>query len=213
MKIIKQKAEILDLGANNGIDILKKLELAGRTCYKSEDRITDDSCVKFVRKLIELGHESVIEHHSITVRFICSRATTHQMVRTRLASYSMESQRFVNYGKTDDISFVLPIDLYDVKNNVDNRYITWYHSLHEAERAYNQMIKVGAKPELAREVLPNSTKTEIVVTMNLRMWRHFLKQRLSPKAQAPIRDLCNQLKDELKTKIPVIFEDINYGDN
>lgn len=184
----------------DGRQILKRIEKAGRTCYKSEDRITDESAEAFVRKLIERGHESVLEHESITARFICDRGVSHEIVRHRLASYSQESQRYVRYN--DDIEFINP--------HMPNAkaHEAWQELCERAEETYKELLSYGVQPEQARSVLPNSTKTEIVMTANLREWRHFLKLRTAKAAHPQMRELTVPLLHELQERIPVVFDDI-----
>lgn len=217
MKVIQQSHEILYMPPKE--EILKYIELAGRTCYKSENHITENSAQDFVKKVIDRGHESVIEHMSIMVRFITDRSVTHELVRHRLAAYSQASQRYIRYS--GDMEFILPvwmrpvlvrewgycdIDRYPMLRPLEER--TWIEALLNAECAYLQLLREGWRPEQARSVLPNSAKTEIVMTANLREWRHILKLRTSKKAHPQIRELMLCLLEELKQKVPVIFEDI-----
>ena len=187
----------------DGAEILKRIEKAGRTCYKSEDRITAESAEKFVRMLIERGHESVLEHESITVRFVCDRGISHEIVRHRLASYSQESQRYVRYN--DDIGFINP------RMPNAKAYEAWQESCERAEETYKELLSYGVQPQQARAVLPNSTKTEIVMTANLREWRHFLKLRTATAAHPQMRELTVPLLHELQEQIPVVFDDIGEG--
>lgn len=205
----------------NADDILKRIEAAGRTCYKSEDKITEDSAIKFVKAILTRNHESVIEHESLSVRFICDRGVTHEIVRHRLASYSQESTRYVNYEKRG-IAFVIPpwvqldpCEVTDVDDEVrtlmaSNRRAdaNWLLAMHGAEVSYNELLNDGWKPEQARSVLPNSLKTEIVMTANLREWRHFFKLRTSSAAHPQMREVAQPLLDELRSKIPVIFDNL-----
>jgi thymidylate synthase (FAD) len=197
--IIDQCVIIEDLGAK-GSDILKKIERAGRTCYKSEDKITDESSEAFVRSIIKRGHESVLEHHNITLRFITDRGVSHEIVRHRLASYSQESTRYCDYSKKD-MEFIRQVD-FEFRDS--ERYV-----LELIEERYNEMLQVGATPQQARSILPNCLKTEIVVTMNLRAWRHFFKLRTAPAAHPQMRALAKEALRILKVFVPVIFEDIN----
>ena len=183
----------------DGAEILKRIEQAGRTCYKSEDRITEESAKVFVRMLIERGHESVLEHESITVRFICDRGISHEIVRHRLASYSEESQRYVRYG---DIEFINP------RMPNAKAYEAWQELCERAEETYRELLSYGVQPQQARAVLPNSTKTEVVMTANLREWRHFLKLRTAKAAHPQMRELTVPLLHELQAWIPVVFDDI-----
>jgi thymidylate synthase (FAD) len=208
MKIIKPKYIILS--TINGIDIIKNIERAGRTCYKSEDKITDDSAAKFIRMLLERGHESVLEHQTLSILFVNDRGVSHEEVRHRIASFSQESTRFINYTKENkggECTFI------DIKPHLINPAVSfdiWFNTMLYCENSYKLMIDAGEKPEIARSVLPNSLKTEIVISANMREWRTIFKQRTSSKAHPQMRELMCPLLDELKTKIPVIFDDINY---
>ena len=184
----------------NGAEILKRIEKAGRTCYKSEDRITEESAEAFVRMLIERGHESVLEHESIAVRFVCDRGISHEIVRHRIASFSQESQRYVRYN--GDIEFINP--------HMPNAkaHEAWQELCERAEETYKELLSYGVQPQQARSVLPNSTKTEIVMTANLREWRHFLKLRTAKAAHPQMRELTVPLLHELQERIPVVFDDI-----
>ena len=187
--------------------ILKQIEKAGRTCYKSEDRITEESAEAFVRKLIERGHESVLEHESITVRFVCDRGISHEIVRHRIASFSQESTRYCNYSNDrfrNNITFIKPCFL----DEGTGGYKLWKQAMFIAEKEYFELLNLGCTPQEARSVLPNSTKTEIVMTANLREWRHFLKLRTAKAAHPQMRELTVPLLHELQERIPVVFEDI-----
>jgi thymidylate synthase (FAD) len=187
----------------DGEQILKKLERYGRTCYKSEDRITPDSARKFVAMILKNGHESVLEHEKVTVRIICDRGVTHEIVRHRIAAYSQESTRYCNY-RSRGIQVIEPI--FFVGDN--NKYQIWMNAMLACEEAYNSLIGAGASAQEARSVLPNSLKTEIVVTYNLREWRHFFRLRCSKKAHPQMREITVPLLGEFKQRIPVIFDDI-----
>ncbi|MEK7463077.1 MAG: FAD-dependent thymidylate synthase [Patescibacteria group bacterium] len=202
MKIIKAFFVIED--AIDGEKILKTLEKYGRVCYKSEDKATEDSARKFVANIIKLGHESVLEHEKVTVRIICDRGVTHEIVRHRIGSYSQESTRYCDYGKTGDIVVIEPC----FWNNNYSKYLIWKYAMEDSERAYNELRRLGATPQEARSVLPNSLKTEIVITFNLREWRHFFKLRCSKKAHPQMREVAVPLLAEFKKLIPVIFDDI-----
>ena len=205
MKIIKPYHEILT--EFNGTDVLKHIEQCGRVCYKSEHRITDDSHLTFIKNIIKRGHEAVLEHFSFSVKFVCDRGVTHEIVRHRLASYCQESQRYVNYSKDDfggEICVIEPS--YLTKGSMG--YGRWVNACIECEKAYFDLLDWGATPQEARAVLPNSTKTEIIMTANLREWRHFFKLRCSKAAHPQMRELVIPLLKELQTKLPVIFDDI-----
>lgn len=207
MKIIKPGFKILD--KVKGHKILKKIEAAGRTCYKSEDKITDMSCVKFVESIIKSGHHSVLEHEKISVRIICDRGVSHEIVRHRIASYSQESTRYCNYSKDkfgNELTFIKPSfwEYGDVKS------FLWRKGCEVAEKIYFEMIKEGAKPQEARSILPNSLKTEIVCTFNIREWRHFFTLRCSKAAHPQMREIAIPLLEKFKKKIPILFDDIIY---
>jgi thymidylate synthase (FAD) len=201
MTIIEPSVEILDY--INGISILKKIEQVGRTCYKSEDKITDESCIPFVTGIIKRGHEAVIECTSISVRIICDRGVTHEIVRHRIASFAQESTRYVNYNKKG-MQFIQP----NFWVGDDYKCVIWENIMRTCEEAYNKLIESGAKPEEARSVLPNSLKTEIVVTANLREWRHILKLRTAKVAHPQARQVFNMILETFKKEIPVVFDDI-----
>ena len=215
MKIIKQSHQILSISDN----ILGALEVAGRTCYKSEDKITSNSSEKFVKMLINNGHHAMIEFGDITIKFITNRGVTHELVRHRMCSFAQESTRYVRYdGKMEFIQpvwFSEEILGYHILNAFDPLLIptdpelVFLKSLCEAEEAYKQLIKIGWQPQQAREVLPNSLKTEIVVKANIREWRHIFSLRCTKAAHPQIRALMLSCMKELQHKLPIIFEDIN----
>lgn len=205
MKIIAPSHEILYM--SDGESVLKQIELAGRTCYKSEDRITPDSAKKFVKRILDSGHHSVIEHINITVRFICDRGVTHELVRHRLASYSQESTRYANYSKDkfgNEITVIKPF----FWSKDSSEYREWLKAMENAEEAYMKLIELGASPEQARSVLPNSLKTEIVMTCNIREWRHVLNLRCSQAAHPQMREVMLPLLVEFHEKLPVLFDDL-----
>ena len=190
-----------------GEELLKSIEKAGRTCYKSEDRITEESAENFIRMLIERGHESVLEHASITVRFVCDRGISHEIVRHRIASFSQESTRYCNYSNDrfrNNITFIKPCFL----DEGTGGYKLWKQAMFIAEKEYFELLNLGCTPQEARSVLPNSIKTEVVMTANLREWRHFLKLRTAKAAHPQMRELTVPLLHELQEQIPVVFDDI-----
>lgn len=201
MEIIKPYFIIED--EIDGEQILENLERYGRTCYKSEDKITPGSARKFVAMVINSGHESVIEHEKVTVRVICDRGVTHEGVRHRIGSYSQESTRYCNY-RSRGIQVIEPFFFVGDKN----KYQIWLNAMRACEKAYNALIEAGATPQEARSVLPNSLKTEIVITYNLREWRHFFKLRCSKRAHPQMREITIPLLREFQQKMPVVFDDI-----
>lgn len=191
--------------------ILKKIERAGRTCYKSECNITEESAGKFIKRIISSNHTSVIEHQNITLRFICDRGVSHELVRHRIASYSQESTRYCNYANNkfnNELKFIKPIIDKKHKINEDEYLKIWENSMKIIEENYLEMSKNGIIPEYSRQILPNSLATEIVITMNLRGWRHFLKLRMDKTAHPQIRDLAFKVFDILNKELPEIFEDL-----
>lgn len=205
MKIIAPSFEILtDLSSG---DLLKHLEHIGRVCYKSENQITEDSAKQFVKALINRGHESVIEHISITVKIICDRGISHEIVRHRIASYSQESTRYCNYS-TGNFGSELTVIRPFFWDQSSKKYQIWMDSMRAAEDAYLALIDSGASPQEARSVLPNSLKTEIVVTMNLREWRHFFKMRTDKHAHPQMREISIPILKEFQKQIPIVFDDL-----
>lgn len=207
MKIIKPYHEILT--QINREEVLKNIEVAGRTCYKSEDKITEDSASKFVVMLITRGHEAMIEHYNITAKFVCDRGVSHEIVRHRIASYAQESTRYVNYSNGKFGSEITVIKPMFYEEGTDS-YNQWLHSCQTAESCYLILIDNGSSPQEARSVLPNSLKTEIVVTMNLREWRHFFKLRTAKAAHPQMREVAIPMLEELKNILPEVFGDVLY---
>ncbi|MBR0142739.1 MAG: FAD-dependent thymidylate synthase [Clostridia bacterium] len=189
------------------VAIMSKIERAGRTCYKSEGRIGDGTAEKFIASIVARGHESVLEHASVTVRLICDRGVTHEIVRHRIAAYSQESTRYCNYSGDkfgNEITVIRPF----FWNDDPEKFAVWREAMEAAEKAYNALIEMGATPQEARSVLPNSLKTELVMTMDLREWRHFLKLRTSPAAHPQMREIALPILKEFKKQLPVLFLDI-----
>jgi thymidylate synthase (FAD) len=220
MLLVKPSAEIL-MTTYLPLNLIEK---AGRTCYKSEDKITETSNVDFAAMILKRGHESVVEHASATVRFVCDRGVTHEIVRHRLASYSQESTRYCDYSG-GHVAFVIPpwVDIpegeYNEEIDIDRTLYDcehprgawlWASAMLKAEQCYKDLREnvVNWKPEQARSILPNSLKTEIVMTANLREWRHFFKLRTSAAAHPQMREVATPLLAEMKARIPVIFEDL-----
>lgn len=221
MNIMKARFEILTPISHGGIVELKHIEKIGRICYKSEDRITEDgeSAKKFVKMLIDRGHEAMIEHSSLSVKFTVDRGVSHELVRHRIASFAQESTRYVNYSldkfgnEINVIHIEKGIALDKKMDNMDANAIAaiieeWEMAMEDAERHYMKMIDLGATPQIARSVLPSSTKTELIITANYREWRAFFKLRIPAAAHPQMREITIPLLDELKMRLPVIFDDI-----
>lgn len=215
MRLVKATYEILSCPAN----ALEMIERAARTCYKSESRINSDSAGPFVKRLIDSGHHAMLEHGgNISVKFISNRGMSHEMVRHRLCSFGQESTRYCSYnsGKFDheiSISDPRPV-LSRVKTDSDPEswlplmIIAW----ETCERVYMELRSRGCPAELARDVLPIGLKTEIVVTANIREWRTIFEQRTSPRAHPRMRELMRPLLTDLRTRIPVVFDDVGMVD-
>lgn len=221
MKIIKPDYEILTPISEGGIKELKHIEKIARVCYKSESAITDDgeSAKKMVKMLIKNDHTAMIEHSTLAVKFTVDRGISHELVRHRIASFAQESQRYCNYSLN---KFDNEINIIDIAGSIsldkkmEDMYVDeiisildeWNEAIEDAEKHYMRMIELGATPQIARSVLPNSVKTEIVVTANYREWRSFFKLRTAKAAHPAMREVTIPLLNELKTKLPIIFDDI-----
>ena len=212
MKIINAGFQILS--NINGMEMMKDIEYIARTCYKSESMITDLSAVKMVESLINRGHEAMLEHQSISVKFIVDRGVSHELVRHRMASYAQESTRYCNYSKDkfgNELTFISPC----FWSKSSREYEEWYAAMNSAEDIYFELIDWGVTPEQARTVLPNSIKTEVVMTANLREWRHFFKLRAigtTGKPHPQMLEVTVPLLAEFKALIPVVFDDLIVGE-
>ena len=212
MKAIKPSIEIIDMKDYD--KMIRKIEKIGRVCYKSEGNITEESAERFIHNLLKRGHESVIEHEAVTVRMICDRGITHEIVRHRIASYSQESTRYCNYAGDKFGNEITVIDLaggfeYDLNNENDRaKYEVWTQAMEQAEASYFRMLELGATPQEARSILPNSLKTEIVITMNLRSWRNFFRLRCDSHAHPQMREVAGIALKVFKEKLPIFFCDM-----
>ena len=244
MKLVKASYEILEPNLDWRGDcskpsdvIYKQIERAGRTCYKSEDKITNESAEKFVRSCVKRGHEAMLEHASMTVKFICDRGISHEIVRHRIASYAQESTRYCNYSQDkfgNEITVIEPSFFFDIPegrraairdyldviikcidiselNDHERAYGIWYFSCKRVETDYFDLLNCGLTAQEARDILPTSLKTEIIVTMNMREWRHFLKLRAAGTTGKPhpqMQEIAVPLLKELREKLPALFDDI-----
>jgi len=207
MKIIQASYEILT--PINRKEFLSSIERAGRVCYKSESAITEDSASAFVRMLVKRGHHAMIEHApQISVKFIVDRGISHEIVRHRISSFAQESTRYVNYSKGkfgSEITVIKPL----FWGEGTEQYKAWKNLCEEAEHVYLNLIASGATPQEARSVLPNSLKTEIIMTANVREWRHFFALRTANEAHPQMREVAIPLFNELCETLPELFDDIN----
>lgn len=209
VKYIEPSFEILT--ELDGRKVLQLIERAGRTCYKSEGKITPESWLEFVKMIIKRQHFSVIEHFSVTVKFICDRGVTHELVRHRIASYSQESTRYCNYAADKFGNEITVIDKQKYIPGIAD-YGCWQYVMKTCEDSYNWLINHGISPQIARGVLPNDLKTEIVMTANLREWGHVFKLRTSEAAHPCMRDIMLPLLAKFREIMPILFDDLRVFD-
>lgn len=205
MKIIEPSVELIN--PPHYEVALNTIEIAGRTCYQSEDKMTADSAEGFIRRIIQRGHESVLEHVSVTARVICDRGVSHEIVRHRIGAYSQESTRYCNYSGDkfgNEITVVQPY----YWGTASDMSRVWKSICTASEREYVELLRMGASPQEARSVLPNSLKTSLIVTYDLREWRHFLRLRCAPAAHPQMQQVANMARDQLRAWGPVFFEDL-----
>jgi len=218
MILVKPSTEIMFL--RDGGHILERIESAGRTCYKSEGQISEASAVRFCQHLLKRGHESVIEHEYATVRFVVDRGVSHELVRHRLASYSQESTRYCNYR--GGVTFVIPPwvgvepggyfkEACSRQDRLKYPDLQWLVAMLNAEVWYKHLLEAGWTPQQARSILPNSLKTEIVVTANMREWRHIFRLRCANAAHPQMWEVMRPLLAEFQERVPVLFDDICYA--
>lgn len=216
--VIEPSWEWLPLSRWKMDKIEEHLELCGRNCWKSEERIAEGTAEKFVRKICRNNHVSVLEHEGLTARIVCSRTASHQLVRHRIGSYSQESMRYVNYDKKGDLEVICPpsvgIDPGDYTSwhyyeKLSKRQNRWISAIGMAYEEYKAEIAEGVRPEDARFTLPHATKTCVVVTYNMSMWRHVIKERgLNQHAQWEIQKIFHDIYENLIEAIPSVFEDL-----
>ena len=217
MKIISPGYEIIRPhmdGPEARNAIYQLIEQAGRTCYKSEDAITPESAAAFVRKIVRNHHEAMLEHASMTVKFIVDRGVSHELVRHRLASFAQESTRYCNYSKNKfdgEVTFIRPFFF----ERGSTEYSCWEDMCQHAENVYLAMLQMNRTPQEARSVLPNSLKTEVIMTANMREWRHFFRLRAAGETGAPhpqMAEVAVPLLKECPTYMPELFGDIHVTD-
>lgn len=208
MKIVPESFEIK---VNvSGVNALRYIETIGRACYKSEDLITEESAVKFVKNLIERKHFAMLEHVSFSVGFVVDRGVSHEIVRHRIAAYAQESTRYCNYSKD---KFGNEITVIDIGPHFKNplSLSEWIDACEYAEKKYFRLIELGESPQIARSVLPTCTKTLMWVTMNIREWRHFLDVRALGLTGAPhpqMLEVTIPLLSKVAEMFPVFFDDL-----
>lgn len=217
MRVIGASAHLLNPFESVGVSneqymlcLVKHIEVVGRTCYKSEAKITDDSYKQFVAGLIRRNHSAILEHSSFSIKFIVDRGISHELVRHRIASFAQESTRYCNYG-TNGVVYIKP----QFFEQNPEMLAKWFSVCELAEQQYTQMIQAGRTPQEARSVLPNSTKTEVIMTANFREWRHFFNLRaanMSGKAHPQMLEVTRPLLKYLQSVCPIIFDDIVVKD-
>ncbi len=210
VKIVNPGIEIIT--PINGEEILKHIELCARNCYKSEDKITSDSARLMVRKLIESGHEAMLEHYSVTVKLTTDVGAYKDLTRHRHASWAIESTRFCNYSKGkygSELTFIKPCNI----EEGSELYNLWFKAMQDIEKTYIDMAKLGAKADQLRMLLPHSTKADVIMTSNLREWRHIFKLRCDTHAHPSVQQIMKMVLKRFKAEIPVFFDDINFEED
>lgn len=208
MRVIEPTFEFIE--EVDGVKLLKKIELAKRICYQSEDRITDDSYLNSARDLVSMGHEAMLEHASVSVMFTVDRGIANEIVRHRVASFAQSSTRYCNFSQDkfgNEITVIRPLFLQEGTVAYD----TWAESCEAAESAYFSLLSLGMKPEQARDVLPLSTMTRLMMTANLREWRHFFKLRAcgtTGKPHPQMLQVAVPLLGDFKRRVAVVFDDL-----
>lgn len=213
MILLNQSAKLLKPDSpEGGLAILKAIEYAGRNCYASQDKITDDSCFRFVENLIKRGHEAPLEFADLTFDITTSRAVLAEMTRHRLSSFCVESQRYIQEAKTGDISFIKPEWFTEMEEGGSDVDLIgskqWILAMENAETVYKRLIDLGMKPEQAREVLPNSTACRIIMKANIREFRHIFSLRCAKAAYPQMRSLARSMLSQAQSAVPVAFDDL-----
>lgn len=205
MKIINHKVDIIyPSRVTEWVNEARKIEAAARTCYKSENYVSEDSWKSLIKKLKENNHGAMLEFGNFICRITTDRGVSHELVRHRLASYAQESTRYCNYGKNkfnNELTFIKPVEI-DISKN---EFKIWKSAMEAAEESYLTMIEEKVKPENARSVLPISLKTEVVMKCNWRELFHMLDLRTSAAAHPDIRYVMNMIKDVFMENIPELF--------
>ncbi|MEN6391264.1 MAG: FAD-dependent thymidylate synthase [Syntrophomonas sp.] len=190
-------------------DLMLRLERYARVCYKSETKIGEEYNARFLQDKIRMGHESIIEHEKATVMFVIDRGVSHEIVRHRIAAYSQESTRYCRYDRDKFGNEISVIEPYFFLERPE-AWQLWLEACETAERKYMEMLQSGCSAQEARSVLPNSLKTEIVVTYNMREWRHFFRLRCDAASHPQMRQVAIPLLLAFRGKLPVLFGGIDY---
>ncbi len=193
----------------DGKKIMKRIERACRTCYRSEGKITEDSYKKLLGNCITRGHESVLEHEKVTVRIYSDVGSYKDLTRHRFASFSVESTRYCSYDKDkygNEIAFMNPAGY--IEN--EEMYKIWKQTMQEIEKGYIKMKELGATTDMCRELLPHSTAGEYTMTANIREWKHILALRTTKHVHPSIRQVLIPLLKYFQEEMPEIFGDVEY---
>lgn len=207
MKIIEPSIEVEDY---NPLLIMKNIERACRTCYRSEDKISENSYKNLLKNCINRGHESVLEHEKITIRMICDIGVYKDLTRHRFASFSIESTRYCAYNKDkfgNEIKFIRPCNI----EEDTILYDLWEDAMTEVEYNYIMMSNNGATPDQMRMILPHSTAALVTMTANIREWKHILELRCSSHAHPAVQQILIPLLLKFKEDMPEIFDSIEYN--
>lgn len=205
MKIVPQTVEILT--PIDGTYICKFIEKCARNCYKSEKSITEDSYKTMLERLIKSGHTAMLEHFNITVKLVTNVGCYKDLTRHRMASYAIESTRWCNYDKDkfgNELTFTDPIHI----DHNKEEYKIWFETMQTIENNYMKMSELGCKPDQMRMILPHSTKADVIMTANIREWRHIFGLRCKKDAHPEVQYIMVLLLKEFKEKIPILFDDI-----
>ena len=209
MKIIEPK---LHIQKYDGIQIMKNIEKACRTCYRSEDKITGDSYKKLISNCITRGHESVLEHEKITIQMICDLGVYKDLTRHRIASFSIESTRYCNYSKdkfSNELKFIEPVNI----DKESDLYAYWENTMKRIEMNYLHMADAKATPDQMRMLLPHSIAATVHMTANLREWKHILSLRTTKQVHPSIQQLMIPLLLNFKKQMPEIFNSVEYNED
>lgn len=221
MKVIEPWIEISKI---NGKEIMKNIEKACRTCYRSENLTGEETYKKLLENCITRGHESILEHEKITIRMCCDIGVYKDLTRHRFGSFSIESTRYCNYSKDkfdNNIKFIKPVFYKESwKDKTYEEYITdkeeqqsmiWYNCMQDIEETYLKMSKLDSKPDEMRMILPHSTAAEVVMTANIREWKHILSLRTTKMAHPSVQQLMIPLLLYFQEEMPEIFGKIEYN--
>lgn len=208
MKIVEPKVYVEKF---DGLKIMKNIELACRTCYRSEGQITEDSYKKLLQNCINKGHESVLEHEKITIRMICDIGVYKDLTRHRFASFSIESSRYCNYGKDkfdNELKFIKPCNI-----EPGQIYAFWMNEMQNIEHTYQEMSRRGCTPDQMRLILPHSTAALVTMTANIREWKHILELRANKFAHPSVQQVMIPIAKLFKEQMPEIFNNLEYNEN